>query len=291
MARLGPNRYGKAGVRLVTVRRGAPHEVRDWTVDVSLSGDFDAAHVEGDNREILPTDTMKNAVYVLAARLDPDQPEDLGLALTRHFLDRSGAVAGVEVTITQHPWSRLSDGTGDDHAFVGAQRWLRSARVAGSRQVFQIEAGIRDLLLLKTTGSAFRGFARDELTTLPEAEDRLLATALEAIWRYGDSDVDFDREWEEIRTTLVATFAEHDASESVQHTAYHMGETVLSRHPVVEEIRLTLPNLHHYLVELESFGLDNPGLVYRAADRPYGLIEATVIRSDDPRESERTSGS
>lgn len=291
MARLGPNRYGKAGVRLVTVRRGDRHEVRDWTVDISLTGDFDTAHLKGDNREILPTDTMRNTVYAVAARVDPDHAEELGLALVRHFLDQHRAVAGVEVTITQHPWSRLSDSPADDHAFVGAQRWLRTARVTASRELVQIEAGVRDLLLLKTTGSAFRGFARDELTTLPEADDRLLATALEAIWRYGDSDVDFDGEWEQIRTTLVETFAGHDESESVQHSGYHMGEAVLSRHPAVEEIRLTLPNLHHYEVDLEPFGLDNPGLVYRAADRPYGLIEATVIRSDDPEGSEGTSGS
>ncbi|PGH47919.1 factor-independent urate hydroxylase [Streptomyces sp. Ru87] len=49
----------------------------------------------------------------------------------------------------------------------------------------------------------------------------------------------------------------------------------------VDEIRFSLPNNHHFPVDLRPFGLDNEtpdGAVYFAADRPYGLIEATVLR-------------
>jgi urate oxidase len=69
---------------------------------------------------------------------------------------------------------------------------------------------------------------------------------------------------------------------SLQQTLYAMGEAVLAARPEVCEVRLSLPNKHHFLVDLGPFGLDNPGEVFFVADRPYGLIEGAVQRTGAP---------
>src|ERR671920_943696 len=109
---LGDNRYGKSRVRLVTVRRGGDdrdperHDLRDLTVDVALEGDFDAAHVSGDNSLVVATDTMKNTVYAFAKDHLADAPEAFGLALARHFAAYR-QVSRAMITVRQHGWSRI----------------------------------------------------------------------------------------------------------------------------------------------------------------------------------------
>jgi urate oxidase len=142
----------------------------------------------------------------------------------------------------------------------------------------RVEAGLADLDVLKTTGSAFAGFPRDAYTTLAETGDRILATAIEARWTYTGAAHDWEASWAAARRLLCEVFAEHD-SRSVQHTLYAMGERVLAGLPAVEEIHLRLPNRHHLLADLAPFGLDNPNLVFVATSEPYGLIEATLRRA------------
>jgi urate oxidase len=285
--RLADNRYGKAEVRLVVVARGtaeAPrHELRDLTVDVRLRGDFEAAHRAGDNARVYPTDSMKNSVYLLARRHGVEEIEEFGLRLARHLLGRATTPAQVEVSIAERPWSRIeAGGRPHPHAFVAGGGERRLARVEADAAGERVEAGIADLLVLKTTGSAFTGFPRDETTTLAETEDRILATAVEARWSYsrGDSgaEIDWGGQWREARRTLLETFATHDESRSVQHTLWAMGERVLERLDAVERISLVLPNRHHLRVDLAPFGLDNPNLVFVAPSEPYGVIEATLER-------------
>ncbi len=142
-----------------------------------------------------------------------------------------------------------------------------------------VVSGIRDLVVLKSTGSEFHGFLKDKYTTLPETNDRILATSLVARWRYDHTDVDWDKSYDEIKTLLLEQFAKIH-SLALQQTLYGMGEAVLERHPEVAEIKFSAPNKHHFLVDLSPFGLENPNEVFIAADRPYGLIEATVVRDD-----------
>jgi urate oxidase len=282
MATLGANRYGKVRIRLVKVKRPADgddagaHQLVDLTVDVLLEGAFGGVYVEGDNSACLATDTMKNTVYAFARQDSIDHVETFALKLARHFAGQA-AVTRAVVSAAEHPWSRLpSDGGPHPHAFVqpGGEHW--TTVVACDGRGARVSSGVANLVVLKTAGSAFAGFPRDEYTTLPETHDRILATAITATWRYGRADADFDGRIR-IRTAILDAFARHD-SRSVQHTLYAMGEAALAACPDITEISLSLPNRHHLLVDLKPFGLDNPNEIFVATDQPFGLIEATVVR-------------
>jgi len=278
---LGDNRYGKAETRLVRVdRSGGRHRITDLSVTTTLAGDLAATHLSGDNAGVLPTDSQKNAVYAFA-RGGVGEIEDFALRLARYFVDSQPAIERARVAVEQYGWDRIGlDGGPAPHSFV---------RTAGTRTATatydgtaQVTSGVSDLVVLNTTGSSFAGYARDAYTTLPEAADRILATALTARWRHARTEHgDWATSHRESVRHLLEAFADTD-SRSLQQTLYAMGERVLQRRPEVAEIRLSLPNRHHFLLDLAPFGLDNPGEVFYAADRPYGLIEGTVLRDDAP---------
>ncbi len=283
---LGANQYGKAEVRLVHVDRSTPqHRITDLTVTTQLRGDFDACHTHGDNRAVVPTDTQRNTVYAFARETGVCQPEEFGLRLGRHFIDINEAVTGARVAVDHHPWARIEvGGVGHDHAFARAGAERRTTIVTVDGADAWVVSGLTGLAVLKTTGSEFHGYPRDRYTTLAETRDRILATAVTARWRYDDSALDagfdFATAHTGARTALVEAFAEHH-SLALQQTLYAMGSAVLADRTITE-VRLSMPNLHHFLVDLSPFGLDNPDTVYYAADRPYGLIEASVLRDDGP---------
>jgi urate oxidase len=286
MSKLAWNRYGKSQIRLVKVRRPAsadgdgPHEVVDLTIDVQLEGAFDPVYVDGDNRGCLATDTMKNTVYAFARRDPIVHVELFALRLADHFLAKP-LVERVRISAAEHRWERISvAGLPHPHAFSqpGGEHW--TTVVVHDASGPRVTSGLANLVVMKTSESSFCGFPRDEFTTLPEADDRILATSLTATWIYrtaGNAGFDFSAARESIRLALVRTFASHD-SRSVQHTLYAMGEAALTICPELIEITLTLPNRHHLLVDLEPFGLDNPQMVFVATDQPFGLIEATIRR-------------
>lgn len=270
---LGRNSYGKSGIRLIRVdRASAEHAVSDLTVAVRLEGDFEAVHVAGDNSGLVATDTMKNTVYARAKELSGREIEDFAVALTDHFLRENPDVSGAEVSIEERVWSRLGPS-----AFEGSNEERRTARAVRSRETVVVHSGLKGALILKTAQSGFSGFARDRYTTLPETRDRLLATSLTAEWTHASVPRAHADEWEAVRRTLLETFAAHDSA-SVQHTLYAMGESALEAHPGITEIRLTMPNRHHLLVDLAPFGLTNENEIFVATEEPYGLIEATVTR-------------
>jgi urate oxidase len=279
---LGANRYGKSRIRLVKVRRhaagsaDAPHELLDLTIDVLLEGAFDAVYVDGDNAACLATDTMKNTVYALARRHEIARVEAFALQLVSHFVEQP-AVTNVVVAAIEHRWDRLTaDGRMHPHAFIqsGGEQW--TTKVTRNAEGTRVSSGLTNLVVLKTSDSAFAGFPRDAYTTLAETADRILATAVTASWAYRTETADFGAR-ERIRTALVETFAAHD-SRSVQHTLYAMGEAALAACSDIEEVSISMPNRHHLLVDLRPFGLDNPNEIFVATDQPFGLIEATVRR-------------
>ncbi len=269
MARLGINQYGKAETHLVRVfRDGEKHELRDLTVSVALSGALEAVHLEGDNAAVLATDTQKNTVYAFAKAFPIGTPEAFAARLAQHFL--GGAITQARVEVVEAPWARLND-----HAFTQSTRQQRVAvAIAGEQTCFV--SGIDGLVVLKTTHSEFHGFPRDRYTTLKETTDRVLATEVAARWRH-DGSADYDT----ARQALLDTFAAHH-SLSLQQTLYAMGEAVLDACPGAHEVRLSMPNKHHFVVDLEPFGLENPNEVFHADDRPYGLIEGAVVRDGAP---------
>ena len=280
MIELGPNRYGKAAIRIVRVGRDAtPHALRDITVAIALDGDFAGAHTDGDNSLVVATDTMKNTAYAFAADHLASSIERYAIDLAEHFLGET-QVDRATVNIREHAWHPIDvAGAPAPDAFVRSGEGTRVATIAATRDGVTVEAGVEDLIVMKTTRSAFAGFPRDRYTTLAETDDRLMATKVTAIWRYGIPDIDFDAAWSQTRTTLLESFADHD-SPSVQTSIWIMANAMLAAHEELDEVRMVLPNLHHWPADLAPFGMTNDRLVYVATTEPHGLIEATVRRSE-----------
>ena len=279
VAMLADSAYGKSGIRLVKVtRRGSFHDIRDLTVAVRFQGDYLESYTEGDNKDVLPTDTMKNTVYALAADPDFGEPEAFGLKLANHFMGRNELLEKITITIIEQHWRRLSsDGREHGDAFIRRGPEKRTATIKMSRDDTRIGTGIDDLLILKSGKSAFTGFPRDEYTTLPETTDRILATSLTASWLYGSTDVDFKSTFEAVRMRLLDTFAVHK-SLSVQHTLYAMARDVIDHVRDVSAVRLVMPNKHHLPIDLSKLGRENKNEIFVATDEPFGLIEASVTR-------------
>ena len=279
MIELGANRYGKRAIRLVKVVRDRQgHRVRDLTVDVALEGDFAAAHTAGDNTLVVATDTMKNTVYALAAEHLSGAIEAFGIILATHFL-AFPQVRGAIIGLREHRWAPIIGAGGPaPNAFRRAGDATRTASVAAARDATVVESGLEDLVVMKTARSAFSGFPRDGYTTLGEAHDRIMATKVTATWRHAGPAVDWDASHESVSATLLEVFAEHE-SESVQHSIWLMGTAMLERHAEIDEVRMTLPNLHHWPVDLAPLGGTNRGEIFVATTEPHGLIEATVRRS------------
>jgi urate oxidase len=277
---LGPNRYGKAETRLVRVTRdGETHRMTDLNVSIALSGDLEGTHLTGDNSGVLPTDTMKNTVYAFAQEHGVGEPEEFGLLLARHFVRTQGQVHRATVSIEAYGWERLGP-----HSFQRQGDYVRTCVVVADQGWTQVVSGLSGLVLMNTTASEFHGYPRDRYTTLPETDDRILATAVDAAWRHADDDSDrAGSDWadsfEGARDALVNAFV-NTYSYSLQQTLMAMGSHLLDTRPEVAEVRLALPNKHHYLVDLTPFNLTNNNEVFNAGDRPYGLIEGTVTRDD-----------
>ena len=277
---LAENRYGKSRVRLMKVTRHSHgHDLREWTVQILLKGDFDSAHLEGDNSKILPTDTMKNTVYSIARTSTATTMEGYAKELTDFLLSRNPQVSSASIHIESTLWKRLEiDSEPHPSAFMRGSNERQTTTVERTQgNAFHILSGLDDLVILKTANSSFEGYIKDSLTTLPETKDRLFGTAVSAEWRYTSSDLDFDAVRTAIRETMLSTFADHE-SKSVQQTLYAMAQSALEDVPQIDEIKLTMPNKHCLLVDLSRFGQDNPNEIFVPTDEPAGYIEARIRR-------------
>ncbi|MFI1097311.1 factor-independent urate hydroxylase [Streptomyces sp. NPDC020917] len=284
---LGQNQYGKAETRVVrVVREGRTHRIKDLNVSVALSGEMDEVHYSGSNASVLPTDTTKNTVFAFAREHGIESAEAFGIHLARHFVTSQQQIHRARIRIEEYAWQRIG-GTG--HSFARSGQETRTTEVGYDGERFQVVSGLKDLVVLNSTDSEFWGYAKDKYTTLKEAYDRILATEVTARWRFswtGEGDAAgadggqppaWEESYEQARGHLLAAFAD-TYSLSLQQTLFAMGTRIIENHPGIDEVRLSLPNKHHFLVDLEPFGLKNDNEVYHAADRPYGLIEGTVLR-------------
>ena len=275
-------RYGKANVRVLRVQRAEErHEVREARVTVTLDGDFARAYTAADNSSVVPTDTMKNLVHVLALEHLDAANEPFALALAQCFLDRYEQVAEVQVEIDETVWSRMRiDGRAHEHSFVRSESGTPFARVTATRSAREICAGVRDLAIMKTTGSGFVDYVQDEYTTLPPTTDRILATRLSATWRFAvdhPRGADYGAVAEAVRSTLLRVFAA-TYSYSVQDSLFRMGEAALAAASDISEITLAMPNVHYLAIDLSGFGRDAQGRLFLPTDEPNGQIEATLRR-------------
>jgi urate oxidase len=284
---LGHNQYGKAEIRMVRVTRdGDRHELKDLNVGITLSGDMADVHLSGDNANVVPTDTQKNTVYAFAKEAPVGEIEEFGLRLARHFVDGFEPITQARVHLEEYPWARIEvGGAPHDHAFVRASGERRTATVVARDGRAWVVSGLADLVVLKTTRSEFTGYLKDRYTTLQETTDRILATAVTARWRHatlaGDHQVDWAKSFAETRRLLLEAFATTH-SRSLQQSLYAMASAAIANRPEVVEVRMSMPNRHHFAVDLSPFGLANDDEVFHADDRPYGLIEAAVAEDGAP---------
>ncbi|MET1005480.1 MAG: factor-independent urate hydroxylase [Propionibacteriaceae bacterium] len=284
---LGPNQYGKAENRVVRIYRDTErHEIRDLNVSSALRGDFSGAHLEGDQTQVLPTDTQKQTIYAYAKEIGIGEIEEFALALGRHFVNDVDPVQGCRIEIDEYDWERIQvDGQDHNHSWVRKGQEVRTTILTidgkGESGTETLVSGLKELVVLKSTGSEFHDFLVDDYTTLVPTTDRIMATSLTARWRYLGTDVDWGKTYASIRQLMLEQFATVH-SLALQQTLFEMGRAVLETHADVAEIKFSAPNKHHFVYDLSPFGLENPNEVFNAADRPYGLIEATVLRDDAP---------
>lgn len=281
-ARLARNRYGKHRVRVSKVRRPrqAPanqerHEFVEVAVDVELEGDFDASFTDGDNSQVVATDTCKNTVYVVAKDDPLDSIESFGLALTKHFIDHYAHVSRCDATLSETVWSRIGDSA---HGFTASERATPTAKVERVRgEAPVVTSGVEGFVIAKTTESGFENFHRDEFRTLADTDDRILATQMAATWRYTAETIDFPAARRSVMDAMIARFLDH-YSRSVQETLFFMGEAALAACPEVAEVSLTMPNKHHILANLAPFNRENQNEVFVVTDEPFGYITGAVAR-------------
>ncbi|MBI3224676.1 MAG: urate oxidase [Mycolicibacterium cosmeticum] len=280
---LGKNQYGKAENRVVRIYRDAPrHEIHDINVSTCLRGDFTAAHLVGDQSDVLPTDTQKQTAYAYAKEKGLLSIEDYGLALARHFVHDVAPVQAARVEIDEYAWERaVVDGSEHDYTWIRKGQEVRTAAITVEGEHEYVVGGLKDLIILKSTGSEFAGFLTDPYTVLEPTHDRVMATSLVAQWRFTSTEVDWETVYGQVKAAMVKQFAVVQ-SLALQQTLFQMGRAVLEEHPEIAEVRLSAPNKHHFVYDLSPFGLENNNEVFNADDRPYGLIQATVTRNDAP---------
>jgi len=285
MAKLGANRYGKSCVRISRITRvensenGVHHDFDEWAVYVMLHGDFEAAFTQADNSNVLPTDTMKNTVYFVARNSTAATIEAFAKELGDYFLDNNPQASKVSIAIEEKAWERLVIGeTPEATTFKMGGPELHTVLAArSSGGEWEVTSGVDGLTILKTTKSAFTGFAVDKLTTLKPTTDRILGTRATVEWDYAAAAPDYAEVRRHVLSAMVKVFAEHN-SMSVQHTLYDMGKAALDAAPEIARIHLLLPNLHYLPADLSPFGQDNPNHIFVPIDEPHGTIEATIER-------------
>ena len=280
MATLGENRYGKSRVRVMkVVRQETHHAMKEWYVRVLLHGDFESCFTEGDNSNILPTDTMKNTVYFLARESNATTLEEFAIELVEFLLANNLQANKASVEIEEKSWARLPiDGIPHPTTYQLGGPELQTCEVSQERgRPVKVTSGIDGLVILKTTKSAFTGYIKNAQTTLPESTDRIFGTRATATWEYLNTPQDFAALRATAIATLLKVFAEHD-SLSVQHTLFDIGEAMLQSAPEMACVKLTMPNLHCNLVDLSRFGQDNPNQIFVPIDEPHGYIEAVIER-------------
>jgi len=279
MPKLISHRYGKARVRVLKILRAKDSQsIKEIDVAAMLEGDFESSYTKGDNTKVVATDTIKNTINVLAKEQLGEEIELFAIALGQHFLTRYKQVGSARIDINQRDWRRMEiNGKPHPHSFAAGSDAKLFTRVVCTRDSTAVESGIRDFVILKSTGSGFENYPKDEFTTLPETADRILATSFSATWAFAKSPSSYRERNENIFSAMLKVFA-NSYSPSAQTTLFQMGEAALATCPEISQIDLAMPNKHYLLVDLTPFGLKNNNEVFTPTDAPHGQIEATVSR-------------
>lgn len=280
---LAHNSYGESRIRLIRLmHRGGFHEVKDLTLDVRFEGDFDASHRQGENRAILPAETIKNTVYVLSRQYPAEAIEEFAFHLTEHFLTYNPQITRVDIRISERPWSRITMGDkGHASSFVSTADERRTTHISARREKIILHSGLEDLQLMKTAGFSFSGFLRDPYTTLPENQQRILCASLAANWNYPspEPEMPFSTIWHGARKTILETFAAHEGK-SLQHTLYALAHAVLENFEAMSEIQLRILDNYCPAVDLKSFGMENDSELFVPIEELQGAASLVLRRSE-----------
>jgi urate oxidase/2-oxo-4-hydroxy-4-carboxy-5-ureidoimidazoline decarboxylase len=244
--------YGKA--RVVFYRlggRGIPPLAASVDVDV-LGKRFLAAYTEGDNREVVATDTMKNFVYAMAAEYTGPTLVGLCAFLGRRFVETYPVMEAIRVSAHEVPLDSAAGERGPSEVLFRSTRGDHAVAqvavdvVAGKPQITAVRSGWEGIALLKTTGSSFATFARDDYTTLPELTDRPLTIRMDVYWRHADlKDAVADGPGflgpRAVRDEVERIFEEFN-SRSIQHLVHEIGTRLLAAHTHLREIEFVAEN-------------------------------------------------
>ncbi|HQY22079.1 MAG TPA: urate oxidase [Ignavibacteria bacterium] len=282
-SKLKSNNYGKSNVRILKVKRdNSIHNIVEMKINVQFKGDFDNVHLNGDNSNVLPTDTIKNTLYILAKENDINSVEEFIIYAAQYFYNNNEQISEVKINAEEKIWKRINVSSDDeinsafhDHSFICPGLEVRTCKVKVGNDKFSIRSGLKDLLVLKTTCSGFEGYIKDKYTTLPETDDRVFSTSIKAEWKFKNSENDYIKIFNEVRRIIINTFADHD-SLSVQHTLYECGKKVVEQCPAIKQIFLSMPNKHYLKFDLDRFGIENNNEIFIPTDEPFGLIEGVI---------------
>ncbi|KAL9073714.1 MAG: hypothetical protein Q9161_002752 [Pseudevernia consocians] len=295
MPQVSAAQYGKDNIRVYKVHKDEKTGVQtvvEMTVCVLLKGDIETSYTEADNSVVVATDTMKNTVYIMAKQHPVTPPELFGAIVASHFVEKYKHIHSARVKVVTHRWTRLTvGGEPHPHSFFRDGSETRNVEAtADEGKGISVRSAIAGLLVLKSTGSAFHNFYKDEYTTLPDVYDRILSTEVDCGWTWNTfSSVQevqsavpkFDKAWESARTITLETFAK-ESSPSVQNTLYKMCEQILEAVSEVKAVDYSLPNKHYFEIDMSWHkGLKNTGKdaeVYAPQSDPNGLIQCTVTR-------------
>ena len=273
------NTYGKGRVRILRVHRGQErHEARELAVDVMLEGDFQAAFTEGDNRQVVATDTIRNIANIVARENLAAASEHYGQALAARVLARYPQVRRAAVTMHETRWTRAEvGGAPHPHGFTLDGNGKGYAQVASTRERTDITSGIDGYTVMKTAESGWEGYVMDDCTTLPPTADRIAATAMDARWTWRSAPADYEAANAQVLAAMLPVFAA-TYSKSIQDSLYRMGEAALAAVPELATVAMACPNKHYLPVNLAPFGLSGDNAVFTPTDEPHGQIECAVGR-------------
>jgi urate oxidase len=271
--------YGKLSVPVHLVR-GERLLAADVSMEVLGQG-FLPAYTEGDNTSVVATDTMKNVILRRAHEYDGATLDGLLYDLGRGFLATYPEMEGLRLWAVEQPWvaesGRLFRRVDGDHGVVEIE--LARAAAGGEIALVGGRAGHLGLRLLKTTGSAFTKFARDDDTTLPERVDRPLFIHLDVHWTYGDplDAVGSGHVQDADVLALVLETFDGFVSESIQHLVHEMGMRLLQRFPALAQVSFRGEN-HTYDPVPGAEGAQPLAKTYTSSFPAWGLITLVLDR-------------
>jgi urate oxidase len=288
--------YGKDNVKLLHVERnGAVHSIKEFEVNTHLKLYSKKDYLNGDNSDIVATDSQKNTVYLLAKKFGVQSPEEFAIRLCTHFLTTYRHVEAAHVYIEEYPWKRINyskdlHGPEHNHAFIYTPVATRYCDVLQKRHDKHptIISGLKDLRVLKTTQSSFVNFINDEFRSLPDMEDRVFSTIITASWQYSDiNKINFDSLWHHVKEIILQNFAGDYhvgiPSPSVQNTIYLAQRDVLKTIKEISSISIQMPNKHYFVFDTSKYPAVVQGEnkeVFHPVDKPSGIIYSQLSRKN-----------